>query len=69
MTLYKILFKDNGHWEEGYPNVQASSSRAAVRKTVEDKETSDREGEFLAIPARSFKPVTVKVERTVRIGS
>lgn len=49
----------------------ARSADAAIREVVGRLAESGRKGTFVAIPARSFKPVTVseKVERTLVIGS
>lgn len=58
MTAYVIL----GHSEEGWKElgtVDARSAQAAVRELLDG---SDKGGEYVAVPARSFKPVTVKVE-------
>ncbi len=46
-------------------NVVARSVEQAIRKHVADKAQDG--GEFVAIPARSFAPVTVTVEQTTRI--
>jgi hypothetical protein len=49
----------------------ARSADAAIREVVGKQPENERGGQFVAIPARSFKPVTVseKVERTLVIGS
>lgn len=39
--------------------VEARSSESAIRQLLDGKEA---EGSFVAVPARSWKPVTVKVE-------
>ena len=45
-------------WEELPSVVEASSAAAAVRASV-----GEAEGVYVAVPARSWQPVTVKVER------
>lgn len=49
----------------------ARGADAAIRAVVGALPESKRSGTFVAIPARSFKPVTVseKVERTLVIGA
>lgn len=49
-------------WDEIGPPVEAVSAEAAIRKAV-----TDGGGTFAAIPVRSFKPVTVKVETTRKL--
>ena len=47
-------------------NVEATSTEQAIRKTVEGQKTSD-EHTWVAIPARSFVPVSVSVKTTTQI--
>ena len=47
-------------------NVEATSTEQAIRKTVEGQKTSD-ELTWVAIPARSFVPVSVSVKTTTQI--
>ena len=65
MTTYKILYMDSGHWSDGYPDVEARSAKAAISKSVEDKQV--QEGQYVAVPIRSWRPVTVKVETETRL--
>lgn len=66
MTEYKILFRDEEKWSEGYPNVKASSPRAAIRAALDG---NDQEGgEFVAVPARSWHPVKVAVETALKFS-
>ena len=64
MTEYVVLAKDgSGLWEPirnagGIEVYAASSVNGAIRKAVSNGEG----GTFVAVPARSWKPVTVKVE-------
>jgi hypothetical protein len=57
-------------WNE-IGTANARSADAAIREVVGKQPENERGGQFVAIPARSFKPVTVseKVERTLVIGS
>ena len=47
-------------------NVEATSTEQAIRKVVEGQKTSD-ELTWVAIPARSFVPVSVSVKTTTQI--
>lgn len=57
-------------WRESVVNVFARSAEAAIRKAVEALPEAQRQGTFVAVPARSWKPVRVqeRVERTLVIG-
>lgn len=44
--------------------VRASSANAAIRAVAEKK----GDGQYVAVPARSWKPVTVKVEQTTKVS-
>lgn len=56
-TEYVVLKKAGGSstWAE-FKRVEAASARAAVHAVVKDP------GEYLAVPSRSWNPMTVKVE-------
>jgi hypothetical protein len=55
-TEYVILSKDDsGLWSDSGKPVKARSAEAAIRSV-------GAEGTYVAIPSRSFKPVTVKAE-------
>ncbi len=64
MTEYTLLKynSETNSWDRIQGNVAASSPRQAVRKLGE--------GEYVAVPARSWKPLTVTVEtkQVVTIG-
>lgn len=66
MTQYVILKQDPGQidarWIE-YGTSEASSSARAI-KAVADEAGA---GVYVAVPARSWAPLTVKVEQTTRI--
>lgn len=68
MTTYVVLRGGPGDaWiREG--NIEATSAEAAIRKMIAGD--TDPNGVFVAVPARSFTPVNVKVETKtqVRIG-
>jgi hypothetical protein len=50
--------------------VDAASANAAIRAYVAKNGTDpkDADGKFVAIPVRSFHPVSVTVERAVKIA-
>lgn len=48
-------------------NVEATSNEQAIRKTVETESRTDEAVTFVAIPARSFVPVSVSVKTTTQI--
>jgi hypothetical protein len=63
-TTYIVLRHTNAaentpgppHWEVENAAVEASSADAAIRKTI------TLNGRYVAVPARSWKPVTVTTE-------
>jgi len=63
-TEYVILKQTGqGDWSDGVTTT-ARSADQAVRETVSKLAESEQSGTYVAIPARSFKPVTV-VKQTV----
>lgn len=54
-TDYIILSRDNSSYWQQEKTVQARSAEAAVRQL-------GKEGTYVAVPARSWKPVTVTAE-------
>jgi hypothetical protein len=69
-TEYVVLKKtqttadEPKRWGE-VKTVTARSAVEAIRAAIPAQ--SGQEGTFIAVPARSFKPVTVKVEQTTRV--
>jgi hypothetical protein len=64
-TLYIVLTRDpTGHWTEG-PTIHATSATEAIRQAA-----SEDAGQYVAIPKRSWHPVTVTLEQktVVKIG-
>lgn len=65
-TSYKVLRyegeEDGGSWVEQPGFWNASSARSAIRKAA-----GESQGKYWAVPKRSFQPVTVTVERTVKV--
>ena len=60
MTEYVVLTKDDsGFWSE-VGREQASSPHRAIRLAIEGRNANGKA--YAAVPARSWKPVTVKVE-------
>jgi hypothetical protein len=53
-------------WQEHGPRQQAVSAEQAIRKAVAATETPDG-ATLVAVPARSWKPMTVTVETTTRV--
>jgi hypothetical protein len=70
MSSTKYIILRNG--KEGWNNVgivQAASSTAALREHIRVEDANGESGgEYVVVPARSFKPVTVKIERAVKIA-
>ncbi len=60
MTRYIVFRKgtEDDLWSEGV-TTEARSAKAAVQSALLN---STEGGTFVAVPARSFRPVTVKVE-------
>lgn len=68
MTGYVVLEQDDsGAWRNAVPPVEAVSAEAAIRKAIDGGGASST---YVAIPVRSFKPVTVTVEtkRVVKLA-
>ena len=58
MILQRTLYEDVEQWRyRGHE--EARSGPSAIRAYLNG---SEEDGEFVAVPARSWKPVTVKVE-------
>lgn len=64
MTEYVILRKNETHWEN-IGTVSARSARSAIRERVDGSAQSSAyygDGQYVAIPVRSWQPVSVKTE-------
>lgn len=64
-TAYVILRREpDGTWRADGVQQRARSAQQAVRQTIELRAEADVDaaGTYVAIPARSFQPVTAKVE-------
>lgn len=64
MTGYVILRKGEAGWEN-IGTVEARSARSAVRERLNGSAQSSAhygDGEYVAVPARSWAPVRVKSE-------
>ena len=71
-TTYVILRHvdaANPYWQEHGPRQQAVSAEAAIRKAITAATTPPypEDASFVAVPARSWKPLTVTVETTTRV--
>ena len=60
MTEYIVLTEDGGSWTTIY-RVEARSAESAIRKFVEERPQNNG-CQFVAVPARSWRPLTVSVE-------
>lgn len=63
-TEYVVLWSEKGGegWIEA-DRVEARSAQAAIAAAVQKGDVTDADADrFVAIPSRSFRPVTVKVE-------
>lgn len=70
MTDFIVLRADeDGEWEK-LPGVHsASTRRAAVEFALASKNDSQPlDGEYVAVPARSWKPLKVKVEKAIKFS-
>lgn len=62
MTEYMIfVYKDDDACWEYYSNNESSSPARAIRQCEPEA------GKYVAVPARSWQPLTVKVEQTTKI--
>lgn len=61
MTEYVILIKVNEDWRY-YSSTTARSGQSAIHRAISDSEIDYNHSQFVAIPARSWKPVSVQVE-------
>lgn len=72
MTAYVVLHQrdvaeqNSGGWFVIGPPVECVSAEAAIRKAVD----GDKGGTYVAVPVRSWAPVTVTVEtkRTLKLA-
>jgi hypothetical protein len=69
LTEYHILKLDtsagaNERWSIHARNVEAQGTQAAIRKAVT---ASDQAQTFVAVPSRSFQPITVTVETKTQL--
>lgn len=70
LTAYVILRRDTGtdstgnQWREDGPHQTARSAKQAIRQALELRAESDVQpsGTYVAVPYRSFQPVTVTVQ-------
>lgn len=71
MTEYLVLVREktSTYWVP-IGNVSARSARSAIRERIDGAAQSDEyrgEGEYVAVPARSWQPVTVKTETKTQL--
>ena len=67
-TEYMVLRlgEQPGSWTT-IGDVEARNSTEAIRRTVSKLAPDDRAGVFVAVPVRSWKPVTVRAEVQTRL--
>lgn len=63
MTKYLILTRNLGGDWTAYETFEAHSAGQAVKLAAEQ----EGDGTYVAIPAKSFKPVTVRTETVTRV--
>jgi len=64
MTNYVVLVKHESSpsvWIQ-FTAIYARSARAAITEALAGPDAPYKEGDFIAVPARNFRPVSVKVE-------
>lgn len=67
-TEYVVLRVREGVGSDDPQNIYAEIGRVTARTAkaaIQEKQDSD--GQYVAVPARSMKPVTVKVERVEKV--
>jgi hypothetical protein len=65
-TVYLVLSKDaDKDWWIVVSTYTAASSKAAIAAAVKDKDA--KAGTFVAVPARSWQPLTLKVETATKV--
>lgn len=62
---YVVLKKGEGGWNV-VKKVTAGSSHKAISDSVNG--AADAEGEYVAVPARSWQPTPVKFETKLKLG-
>jgi hypothetical protein len=62
---YVVLKKGEGGWNV-VKKVSAGSSRAAIHESLNG--AAEAEGEYVAVPARSWQTVSVKFETKLKLG-
>ncbi len=69
MTQYVILRENPGSDPDAWHKVEgvftASSAKRAL--TVANEQAGLKPGKYIAVPARSWRPLPVKVENTVKV--
>lgn len=67
MTNYTILLKEGEAWKV-VGTKEAASAKAAIRAQLNGKAAGMSTGTFVAVPSRSWEPVTVKVEQALKFS-
>ena len=69
MTAYIILEKTEEGWKE-IGSMEARSARSAIRERIDGAGQSSAykgKGSYVAVPARSWQPVSVEVETKTQL--
>lgn len=70
MTRYLVLRNGPADSWKSEATIEARTAEEAIRRAITpkpDTETGEPHGTFVAVPARSWKPVKVKTETKTRI--
>lgn len=71
MTAYLILYSDASGADDDYYRVldaiEADTGEQAVRHYVKALDNGNKSGTYAAVPQRSWKPLTISVERTEKL--
>lgn len=66
-TSYKILKQDGATWHSVIDGIEAYSANAAIKAAVSKLAKTDQSGTFVAVPSRSWRPVSVEAKTTVQL--
>jgi len=67
MTEYLVFVRDDGMWLEVGSEVTRSARSAITAHLGRDGDGPMNGSEYVAVPARSWRPVTVKVETKTQL--
>lgn len=67
MTNYVVFVKTGDNTWRQFTAIHARSARSAIQKALEGADNPYEDGEFVATPTRSWKPVSVKTETKTQL--